>query len=140
MERKILLSLVLSMVFWMPACLPEDDMPQSTQALLTSHKWQLVEESGLNLPQESLRDNIIELNANGSLIYYENEENIQVFTENSWNLSEDGQKIIEVFPDDTKIISDILEVNTHTLKLRYKEANGVGEYTTVVETYHRFAE
>jgi hypothetical protein len=106
--------------------------------LLTAHKWQLTFEKGLNLPSESLADNIIELAPNGELVYYENREKVNLFTKNRWELSKDGKKIIEILPDDSRIESEIVELTNNVLKLTYKESDGLGGTIQVVEQYEKF--
>lgn len=112
--------------------------PVNKLSLLTSHKWQLVSESGLNLPAESLNDNIIELKKNGAFVYYENKLAKGVFTENKWQLSPDEKKLIEILPDNKKIESEIVELSANTLKVRYTEPDGLKGMNTVEETYVKF--
>lgn len=134
----MILTLILAGIF-ATSCQEEEQQPKDTTTLLTAHKWQLVEESGLNLPKESLGDNIIELKNDGGLVYYEQEDDTEnVFQENKWTLSDDEKKIIEILPDDSKNESEIVEINDKTLKIRYTEANPGGELMTVIETYRKF--
>ncbi|NJL14914.1 MAG: hypothetical protein HC913_19215, partial [Microscillaceae bacterium] len=51
------------------ACEQQARAPQSIEKLLTAHKWQLIKEEGLNLPNEALQDNIIEMTPQGDLVY-----------------------------------------------------------------------
>jgi hypothetical protein len=120
------------------SCNQQTQAPQNMSELLTAHKWQLTFEKGLNLPSESLADNIIELAPNGELVYYENREKVNLFTKNRWELSKDGKKIIEILPDDSRIESEIVELTNNVLKLTYKESDGLGGTIQVVEQYEKF--
>ena len=140
MERQYLtiFTIVFGLVI-MGACKKIEKKPKDTVALLTAHKWQLVEETGWNLPKESLRNNIIELKNDGGLVYYENIEGSQdIFLINKWSLSPDKKTIIETLPDDSKTKTEIVEVTDNTLKIRYKDSNHLGEPTMIEETYQKF--
>ncbi len=120
------------------ACNQQVQAPKNMSALLTAHKWQLTYEKGLNLPTESLLDNIIELASNGDLVYYENREEVNVFTRNKWELADDGTKIIEILPDGSRTESKIIEITENTLKLTYTESDGLGGTIQVIEKYEKF--
>ncbi len=120
------------------SCNQQAQAPKNLSELLTAHKWQLTFEEGLNLPSESLRDNIIELAPSGELIYYEDKEKVNLFTKNRWEISKDGQKIIEILPDGSRIESKIIEVSDKVLKLTYEEPDGLGGIIKVIERYEKF--
>jgi hypothetical protein len=106
--------------------------------VLTSTKWQMTDEKGLNLQDEALTNNIIEFTKKGSLIYYEDKENVNKFTETQWRLSRDENKIIEVLSDNSEIESEIVEINKNRLRLKYHDEDEMGKVTTVIETYEKF--
>lgn len=129
---------LIFLAFGLFSCNQQAQAPKNMSELLTAHKWQLTYETGLNLPSESLQDNIMELAPNGELIYYEDREKVNLFTKNRWELSDDGQKIIEILPDGNRIESEIVEVSDKILKLTYEEPDGLGGTTKVIEKYERF--
>ena len=126
-------------IILMSSCKKIENKPKDTISLLTAHKWQLVDESGWNLPKESLGNNIIELKNDGGLVYYDNKEGSNdIFLVNKWSLSSDKKRIIETLPDDSKTETEIVEVTDNTLRIRYKDANHLGEPMTIEETYQKF--
>lgn len=136
LQTQIVLALVIILSLF--ACNQQAQAPKNMSALLTAHKWQLTYEKGLNLPAESLPDNIIELAPNGDLVYYENREEVNIFTRNQWKLADDGTKIIEILPDGSHTESKIMEITENTLTLTYSEPDGLGGTVQVIEKYEKF--
>jgi hypothetical protein len=110
----------------------------NTAQLLTAHKWQLIAEKGLHLPEASLKKNIIELKSDGKYLYYQQTDKLNLFTENQWSLSPDGQFIIEKLQDNRQIQSKILEITDSSLKIQYEEKTGTQKSTIITETYQKF--
>lgn len=138
--KKYKLALFFLFMISVSACQMDEARPVSIVDMLTDTKWQLIEETGLNLPKESLNDNIIELSPDGQLIYYLDKKNVNVFTKNEWKLSADQKKIVESLPDGTEVESEILVLNENILKVRYQESDGLGGYVVVTETYQKFVQ
>lgn len=136
--KKYIVTLALIATFFLGSCAGNYEQAKSISYLLTAHKWQLVEETGLNLPKGALGDNIIELSHEGELIYYNDAEKVTRFTKNKWFLSKDEKKIIEIYPDESEIETEIVSIDNQTLKLKYLELNGNGEPVTVLTTYRKF--
>ncbi len=136
LQIQIIFGIIIA--FSLVACNQQVQAPKNMSALLTAHKWQLTYEKGLNLPAESLLDNIIELAPNGELVYYENREEVNVFTRNKWKLADDGTKIIEILPDGSHTESTIAEITENTLTLTYTEPDGLGGTVRVIEKYEKF--
>jgi hypothetical protein len=138
LNTKIFTLVIISTFAFLSACQQVENNPQDPKALLSSTKWQLTAESGLNLASDFLADNIIELKDNGNLVYYDKDKKLKVFTETRWRLTEDKKKLVEILPDGTQIQSEIVELSHNTLKLRYEEPTGNGGKSLVTETYTSF--
>jgi hypothetical protein len=138
LNTKIFTLVIISILALLSACQQVENNPQDPKSILSSTKWQLTAESGLNLASDFLADNIIELKNNGNLVYYDKAEKLKVFTETRWRLTEDKKKLVEILPDGTQIQSEIVELSLHTLKLRYEEPTGNGGKSLVTETYTSF--
>ncbi|MCU0444314.1 MAG: hypothetical protein MUE85_05300 [Microscillaceae bacterium] len=138
LSTQIFTLITVAILAFLSSCQQVENNPQDPKALLSSTKWQLTAESGLNLAADFLADNIIELKDNGNLVYYDKAEKLKIFTETRWRLTEDKKKLVEILPDGTQIQSEIVELNDTTLKLRYEEPTGNGGKSLVTETYTSF--